>query len=263
MRIGPALSGHAAGDRRLGHGHRPAAELAWPACVMQAHAAAAAASGHRARWCRAAARWQPTRRCWPSSAAGGPAFAIDPLPSPPVQDVAAEALAWAAPWLRRAGAGVRHRRARCGEGGAGAAGRGARRRDGRATRSSRIARRPGACAACANWWWPAARPRAPWCRPWASRMRIGPQIDPGVPWTRGSDRRLPRGQDGLHLALKSGNFGTHRLLHQGLHRCWESALKHEAPCAKKSAASARRSTRAAMCTPPPATSACGWTMAAS
>jgi len=32
-----------------------------------------------------------------------------------------------------------------------------------------------------------------------TQMRIGPQIDPGVPWCHGN---------GLHLALKSGNFGT-------------------------------------------------------
>jgi 3-dehydrotetronate 4-kinase len=35
------------------------------------------------------------------------------------------------------------------------------------------------------------------------QLRIGPQIDPGVPWCHA---RLPDGR-GLHLALKSGNFG--------------------------------------------------------
>jgi uncharacterized protein YgbK (DUF1537 family) len=34
-----------------------------------------------------------------------------------------------------------------------------------------------------------------------AQLRIGPQIDPGVPWCR-DERR------GLHLALKSGNFGS-------------------------------------------------------
>ena len=34
-------------------------------------------------------------------------------------------------------------------------------------------------------------------------LRIGPQIDPGVPWCAAA---LPDG-DTLHLALKSGNFG--------------------------------------------------------
>jgi uncharacterized protein YgbK (DUF1537 family) len=38
------------------------------------------------------------------------------------------------------------------------------------------------------------------------QLQIGPQIDPGVPWCfadRGAS--MPRG---IHLALKSGNFGT-------------------------------------------------------
>jgi uncharacterized protein YgbK (DUF1537 family) len=34
------------------------------------------------------------------------------------------------------------------------------------------------------------------------RLRIGPQIDPGVPWTESLDD--PK----LALALKSGNFGS-------------------------------------------------------
>jgi uncharacterized protein YgbK (DUF1537 family) len=34
------------------------------------------------------------------------------------------------------------------------------------------------------------------------RLRIGPQIDPGVPWTMSLDEPI------LHLALKSGNFGS-------------------------------------------------------
>lgn len=38
------------------------------------------------------------------------------------------------------------------------------------------------------------------------QMRIGPQIDPGVPWCHASTE-LARSQ-GLHIALKSGNFGT-------------------------------------------------------
>jgi uncharacterized protein YgbK (DUF1537 family) len=35
-----------------------------------------------------------------------------------------------------------------------------------------------------------------------TQMRIGPQIDPGVPWCHAN------AAEGLHLALKSGNFGT-------------------------------------------------------
>jgi uncharacterized protein YgbK (DUF1537 family) len=39
-----------------------------------------------------------------------------------------------------------------------------------------------------------------------TQMQIGPQIDPGVPWCfAGSGLSA---SDGLHLALKSGNFGT-------------------------------------------------------
>jgi uncharacterized protein YgbK (DUF1537 family) len=37
-----------------------------------------------------------------------------------------------------------------------------------------------------------------------SQMQIGPQIDPGVPWCHA----LTPAGDGLHIALKSGNFGT-------------------------------------------------------
>jgi uncharacterized protein YgbK (DUF1537 family) len=39
-----------------------------------------------------------------------------------------------------------------------------------------------------------------------TQMRIGPQIDPGVPWCHALSPAA--GQDGLHIALKSGNFGT-------------------------------------------------------
>ena len=39
-----------------------------------------------------------------------------------------------------------------------------------------------------------------------TQMQIGPQIDPGVPWCHG--RSGVAGGEGLHLALKSGNFGT-------------------------------------------------------
>ena len=37
------------------------------------------------------------------------------------------------------------------------------------------------------------------------QMRIGPQIDPGVPWCHAAS---PLASQGLHLTLKSGNFGT-------------------------------------------------------
>jgi 3-dehydrotetronate 4-kinase len=38
------------------------------------------------------------------------------------------------------------------------------------------------------------------------RMVIGPQIDPGVPWTYAASRLIEG--DALHIALKSGNFGS-------------------------------------------------------
>ena len=37
------------------------------------------------------------------------------------------------------------------------------------------------------------------------QLRIGPQIDPGVPWCHAQTSLAP---GGLHLALKSGNFGA-------------------------------------------------------
>jgi uncharacterized protein YgbK (DUF1537 family) len=37
-----------------------------------------------------------------------------------------------------------------------------------------------------------------------TQLRIGPQIDPGVPWCHAVTAAYPAG---LHLALKSGNFG--------------------------------------------------------
>jgi uncharacterized protein YgbK (DUF1537 family) len=38
-----------------------------------------------------------------------------------------------------------------------------------------------------------------------SRLLIGPQIDPGVPWCHAASPLAP---DGVHITLKSGNFGT-------------------------------------------------------
>ncbi|MEY4427152.1 MAG: hypothetical protein RL535_1450, partial [Pseudomonadota bacterium] len=39
-----------------------------------------------------------------------------------------------------------------------------------------------------------------------TRMRIGPQIAPGVPWCHAPS--IYAGNGGLHIALKSGNFGA-------------------------------------------------------
>jgi uncharacterized protein YgbK (DUF1537 family) len=47
------------------------------------------------------------------------------------------------------------------------------------------------------------------------RLQIGPQIDVGVPWCFG---RSATRQDGLHLALKSGNFGDEDFFTAAFHR---------------------------------------------
>ena len=40
------------------------------------------------------------------------------------------------------------------------------------------------------------------------QLQIGPQIDPGVPWCHALTDVAAEGTNGLHLALKSGNFGS-------------------------------------------------------
>ena len=63
--------------------------------------------------------------------------------------------------------------------------------------------RSSSAPACAGWSWRAVRPRARW---WSAlgvaALRIGPEIDPGVPWTWSERDGEPA------LALKSGNFGA-------------------------------------------------------
>jgi hypothetical protein len=151
------------------------------------------------------ARWQH----WLQAA--GRRFRIDPLA------LAARAPTWPPrrwPGPRRlaagAGAGLRHRRARRGQGGAG-----------RGWASSAPARWWSTrwppwrarwySAACAGWWWPAARPRARWCRRWACTRCASAADRP----RRALDRTRPGADRPLLLALKSGNFGSDRLLHQG------------------------------------------------
>jgi hypothetical protein len=48
-------------------------------------------------------------------------------------------------------------------------------------------------------------------------MKIGPQIDPGVPWCHAHCDMAPGA--GLHLTLKSGNFGTDDFFSKAL-SCW-------------------------------------------
>jgi uncharacterized protein YgbK (DUF1537 family) len=134
-------------------------------------------------------------------AGGGAAFAVDPLRIASGADVAAEALAWACPRLaagpvlvyataeptavrevqaqlgaQRAGALVEDTLARVAAGFV-EAGVGQLLVAGGET--------SGACVQ----------------RLGIRQLRIGPQIDPGVPWCHA-------GPQGLHIALKSGNFGS-------------------------------------------------------
>jgi len=141
---------------------------------------------------------------------GGPnhdadrAFAVDPLRLAAGEDVAAQALAWAVPRLadgpvlvyataapeavkavqaqlgaERAGALVEQALARVAQGLV-AAGVGQLLVAGGET--------SGACVQALG----------------VDTLRIGPQIDPGVPWCHATP---PTRAQGLHLALKSGNFG--------------------------------------------------------
>ena len=135
---------------------------------------------------------------------GDRAFAVDPLRLAAGEDVAAQALAWAAPRLstgpvlvyataapeavkaaqaqlgvERAGALVEQALARVAQGLV-AAGVGQLLVAGGET--------SGACVQALG----------------VNTLRIGPQIDPGVPWCHATPPTRPQG---LHLALKSGNFG--------------------------------------------------------
>lgn len=135
---------------------------------------------------------------------GDRAFAVDPLRLASGEDVAGQALAWAAPRLstgpvlvyataapeavkaaqaqlgvERAGALVEQALARVAQGLV-AAGVGQLLVAGGET--------SGACVQALG----------------VDTLRIGPQIDPGVPWCHATPPTRPQG---LHLALKSGNFG--------------------------------------------------------
>ena len=133
-------------------------------------------------------------------AAGGAALAIDPLRLAAGHDVAAEALAWArprlghAPVLVYATAGpeaVRSVQQQLGAERAGAMVEDSLSRVARGLVDAGVGQlvvaggeTSGACVQALG----------------ITQLRIGPQIDPGVPWCHAA---VP----GLHLALKSGNFG--------------------------------------------------------
>ncbi|MBS0391070.1 MAG: four-carbon acid sugar kinase family protein [Proteobacteria bacterium] len=135
-------------------------------------------------------------------ARGGQALAIDPLRIAQGADVAAEALAWAAPLLARGpvlvystagSAAVQSVQSRLGVEQAGAMVERtiaaiARGLVERGVRQLVVAggETSGACVQALG----------------ITQMQIGPQIDPGVPWCHAQ----ALGQ-GLHITLKSGNFG--------------------------------------------------------
>ncbi|MEO7246220.1 MAG: 3-oxo-tetronate kinase [Rubrivivax sp.] len=133
-------------------------------------------------------------------AAGGAAFAIDPLRLAGGQDVAREALAWARPRLEGGvvllhataeAAVVRVVQQRLGAEQAGALVEQALARIALGLVDAGVGQlivaggeTSGACVQALG----------------IHQLRIGPQIDPGVPWCHAP-------APGLHLALKSGNFG--------------------------------------------------------
>ena len=136
--------------------------------------------------------------------AGGEAFEVAPLRIASGADVAAEALAWARPLLPRgpvlvyataAPEAVREVQQRLGVEQAGAMVEDTLGRVARGLVQHGVAQlvvaggeTSGACVQALG----------------ITQMRIGPQIDPGVPWCHAAS---PAAAAGLHLALKSGNFG--------------------------------------------------------
>ncbi len=137
-------------------------------------------------------------------AAGHPALALDPLAISAGQDVAAQALAWAAPLLARGPVlvystaqpqAVKAVQGRLGASQAGALVERALAAIARGlvelgVRQLVVAggETSGACVQALE----------------IDQLQIGPQIDPGVPWCHA---RTGSGA-GVHLALKSGNFGA-------------------------------------------------------
>jgi 3-dehydrotetronate 4-kinase len=136
-------------------------------------------------------------------AAGGAAFAVEPMRLAAGDDVAEQALAWARPRLGAAPvlvyataepAAVRAVQAQLGPGRAGAL-----------VESTLAGVAQGLVAAGVQQLVVAGGETSGACVQalGITQLRIGPQIDPGVPWCHAA---LP-GSASLHLALKSGNFG--------------------------------------------------------
>jgi uncharacterized protein YgbK (DUF1537 family) len=136
--------------------------------------------------------------------AGGEGFVVDPLRLAAGQDLAAEALAWAQPRLGDAPvlvyataqpAAVHVVQQQLGAEAAGALVEQALSRIAQGLVQAGVGRlivaggeTSGACVQALG----------------ITQLRIGPQIDPGVPWCHAA---TPVRAAGLHLALKSGNFG--------------------------------------------------------
>ena len=137
-------------------------------------------------------------------AAGGAGFALDPLQLAAGRDLVAEALAWARPQLGSAPvlvyataepAAVRAVQQQLGAEAAGALVERALSRIAAGLVQAGVGQlivaggeTSGACVQSLS----------------ITQLRIGPQIDPGVPWCHAATPTRPVG---LHLALKSGNFG--------------------------------------------------------
>jgi hypothetical protein len=171
--------------------------------------------------------------------AGGAAFAVDPLRIAGGTDVAADALRWAADRLAKGPvlvyataepSAVRAVQDRLGVEAAGALvertlAAVARRLVERGVRQLVVAggETSGACVQALD----------------VRQLQIGAQIDPGVPWCFAPGA----GGAGLHLALKSGNFGGTDFF---------TLPRQAAACSS-----------AATCTQRQGTSACGWTTASS
>ncbi len=137
---------------------------------------------------------------------GGKAYALDPMRLANGEDVVAEVLAWAEPLIANesvlvystaeAGA-VKAVQAKLGVGDAGAMVEHALAAIARGLVERGVGRlvvaggeTSGACVQALD----------------ITRMQIGAQIDPGVPWCHAPSPAAPAGA--LHITLKSGNFGT-------------------------------------------------------
>jgi len=140
---------------------------------------------------------------------GGAAFAVDPLALAAGRNVAAEALAWAATqapertllvYATAAADAVRAVQAQLGAARAGELVEAALATVARGLVESGVRQlvvaggeTSGACVQALG----------------VHQLRIGPQIDPGVPWCHAiAPGGGEPGRAGLHLALKSGNFGS-------------------------------------------------------